>query len=109
MSVKQQLEIVYVTDFYDFPLGGLCMYNGKIEKFKTDYDTGETEIIYLTPWQRFKALWSKKLFEICVGTHQTYVDNKKPGYFYWRKPVILHKILYTLYYKGLSWKLVWGK
>ena len=101
---RRELEIVYVDAFYDIPLGGLCRYNGKIERFKVDYETEEATIIYLTHWQRFKELYHKKLFEICVGTHQSYVNNKRPNYFYWRKPKILHKILYKLYYKSVPWR-----
>jgi hypothetical protein len=100
---KQELEIVYVDSFYDFPLGGLCYYDGKIERFVTDYDTKETTIIHLTSWERFKALCSKKLFEICVGKHHSYVNNKRPHYFYWRKPVFLHKIIFNLYFKRWPW------
>ena len=94
-----ELDIVYVDAYYDMPLGGLCRYNGKIERFKVDYETQEAQIILLSPWQRLKALWSKKLFEICVGKHQTYVNGKKSSYFYFRKPEILYKLLYKLYFK----------
>ena len=96
---RKELDIVFVSSFYDIPLAGLCRYNGKIERFHTDYDTEESTIIFLTPIQRLKALWSKWLFEICVGKHQTYENGKKSNYFYWRKPVIVHKLLYRLYYK----------
>lgn len=96
--VKAQLEIIFVTNFYDIPLAGLCWYDGKVERFESDYDTQKTTIIFLTRYERFKALLGKKLFEICVGTHHTYKNNRKASYFYWRKPVILHKILYKLYY-----------
>jgi len=96
---RRDLDIVYVTSFYDIPLAGLCRYEGKIQKFETDYDTEESTIIFLTPMQRFRALWSKWLFEICVGTHQSYENGKRAHYFYWRKPKFLHVFLYKSYFK----------
>lgn len=99
MMKLDDLDIVYVNSFYDIPLAGLCRYNGKIERFEVDYDTLKAEIFLLTPWQRFKALLNKKLFEICVGSHWTYKNGKRSCYFYWRKPVIIHKMLHNLYYK----------
>jgi hypothetical protein len=96
--VKQELEIIYVTDYYDIPLSGLCRYNNRIERFEYNEENQEYHIIHLTRYQRIVELFRKKLFEICVGTHQSYVNNKKPSFFYWRKPVILHRILFKLYY-----------
>lgn len=95
---RRELDIVFVQRFYDIPLSGLCRYNGKIERFETDYDTEESTIHFLTPLQRAKELFNKKMFEICVGTHQTYKEGKRHHYFYWRKPTFLHVALYKLYY-----------
>ena len=96
---RHDLDIIYVTSFYDIPLKGLCRYEGKIQKFETDYDTEESTIIFLTPMERLRALWSKWLFEICVGTHQSYKNGKRAHYFYWRKPKFLHQFLYRLYFR----------
>ena len=94
-----ELDIIFVSDYYDMPLGGLCRHNGKIEKFEVDYDTCSATIVSLTPLQRIRALVNKKLFELCVGHHWSY-DKKgnQKSYFHWRRPEFLHKMLFNFYY-----------
>lgn len=96
---RKELDIVYVMNFYDLPLKGLCRYQGKIQLFETDYETEETTITLLSTFTRLKLLWRKKLFEICIGNHWTYKNGKRTGYFYWRNPEWFHRILYNLYFR----------
>ena len=96
------LHILYVIRFYDIPLEGLCLHQGKIEKFIVDYDTLQATIIHLSTLQRFHYLLKKKLFELCVGNHWTYKDGQRNSIYYERQPTCLHKALFNIYYTLLA-------
>lgn len=106
------LDIVYVSNYYDHPLSGLCMYENELCKFDWQYSEDEVIIIKMSYKEKLKALLSKKMFELCVGYHQTYVNNKKSSWFYYRNPKWFFKLLYKFYYRssyGLKWYNFWRK
>ena len=100
------LNIVYVTDYYDFALGGLCRNkDGVLCKFEwddfiRDGDLNEDyyKVFYMTPIEKFRALFSKTMFELCVGYHQTYDKGKKTKYFYEKKPQWFWKKVKNFYF-----------
>lgn len=95
------MDFVYVENHYDIHLSGLCRYDGKIHRFLTnddDFDDSHCIILELSYIEKLKALWDKKLFEICVGTHWTYHEGKRMGDYYIRKPAWLHKKLFKWFY-----------
>lgn len=109
--ISSDLKIVFVTNYYDRPLSGLCYYNGDLTKFELNYDPEDDEginetyfIFSLTVFEKIKYLFQKKMFEICVGYHQTYVNNKKPSFFYMRKPKWVFSLLYNFYYYKFNFK-----
>ena len=93
------LHVVYVTNYYDIPLTGLCLYKGKLEKFEIDdFEEGKYRVIHLNPIQRLLARLDKKMFEIFVGTHWSYEEGRRTNYYYVRSPEWLHKAAFKLYY-----------
>lgn len=102
----QDLHLVWVRDFYDMPLSGLCRYNGALCEFAGDYETKAYEIKPLAWWQKVRWLMRKRLFEVCVGTHWTYgPEGVEPGYFRYRG--LIHRMLFKLYYAPgkIRWSL----
>ncbi len=93
------IDLVFVTSFYDKPLYGLCKHNNKLAKFSADHEEEGYTIYPLSSIEKIKCLINKKLFELCVGKHYTYKNNKPIDIFRWRKPIWLHKKLFNIYYK----------
>jgi hypothetical protein len=119
-----EVHFVFVNSHWDHHLGGLCRYEGKLCRFSTiekenpNYDPVKDEtdpeynewmynlfcIIYeLSPWEKLKALYQKRMFELMVGYHWTYPDRKSFGS---RKPKWLYNFLFHLYYKKWFKKIV---
>lgn len=102
----QDLHLVWVSDFYDMPLNGICRHNGALCEFDGDYETGTYVIKSLAWWEKARWIVRKKLFEVCVGTHWTYgPDGSERGNFHYRSAV--HRLLFKLYYapKKIRWYL----
>lgn len=99
------LNIVWVSNFYDYPLEGICRPNGELMKFTVDDDDYMYFVEPLTGWQKFKWLFNMKMFELCVGKHWSYKDNKRQTFFYYRKPEWLFRFLFKLYYKFQDYKI----
>jgi hypothetical protein len=101
--VKQQdMNFVFITNYYDGPLSGFCLWDNQLHRFEaTDesYGDDEYDVYPLTLWEKIKAKTNQKAFEICVGTHWSYGGNKRKSHFYWRRPNWLHKLLFDVYYK----------
>lgn len=70
------VEFVWVSSHWDVHLAGLCRYGGRLCRFETDQDTLDdnlmVDIFSLSPVEKLRWLFRKKLFEWCVGTHWTY-------------------------------------
>jgi hypothetical protein len=101
-STKDVGEIVYVSDYYDGPLAGLTMYKGQLCKFRCVKDDDKYlyyEIMSMNAWEKIRALWRKKKFELCVGYHWTYKNGKRDSWFYYRKPQWFYKWLFRMYYR----------
>ena len=85
ITYKELYEnLVYVENYYDIPLSGLCTHKNQLVGFKvvdSEEDDPTYEIIHLTPIQKIRELVKKKLFEICVGKHWSYKNGKRLGDF----------------------------
>lgn len=98
IKYKELMEtIVFIDNYYDIPLLGLCKYKGHLAKFrKMSYETEDLyEIIELSCIGKIFAKLNQWLFEICVGTHWSYKNGKIKGefkgftpltkFYYWTK------------------------
>jgi hypothetical protein len=94
----KEMNFVWVSSHWDIHLKGLCIEEGKLQRFKTDYDTELCTIYPLTTKEKFIWLFKKKMFEWCVGYHWTYPHRKTGNLYHRRKPVWIHKGLVWLYY-----------
>lgn len=93
------LHVVYVTNFYDIPLTGLCLWKGKLERFEVeDYEYGTYRVIHINWLQRLKARFDKKMFEWFVGHHWSYDNGRRTNYYYVRSPQWLHNAAFKFYY-----------
>jgi hypothetical protein len=94
------MRFVFVSDFYDMPLNGICLCDGKLCEFDGDYDTGAFTIKPPAWWQKVFWLWRKRLFEICVGHHWTYdaSGKERSAAFSCRSPRWLYRALFKAYY-----------
>jgi len=95
--------IVWVSDFYDHPLAGICRWEGELCRFEWDYDDEWVRIYLLTRLQKVRWLWRKVKFEICVGYHWTYKDGKRETNFHYRNPQWLYRLLFRFHYR--RWRM----
>lgn len=94
------MNIIFVTEFEKQPITGLCKYNGELCRFILDFENRYgVNIYYLTLTEKISWLFRKWFFEICVGRHYTYKNNKPITEFHWRYPIWLHKKLYNMYFR----------
>lgn len=99
-----ELNYVFISNYYDLPLSGLCRHQGKLCRFSIDKDWGGEEPVFydvfeLSFFERLKARYNKKLFELCVGYHWSFKDKKREGSFYVRSPQWFYKWLFNIYFK----------
>jgi hypothetical protein len=116
-------NIIFCSSFYDYPLCGLFLHDGKICSFYSGslYDLLDPENIFyeigeLSLVEKIKKICSWKLFELCVGTHWSYPygekqylydrkdGSKEIGYkrrtsYHLRKPKRFWKWIFMLYYR----------
>ena len=93
-----KIDLVWVCNYYDIPLSGICHNNGKLCRFETDYDTLEVSIYSLTTSEKVKLKIRQKLFEWFVGYHWTYPYRKQGHRFYYRWPKWFWKLVFRVYY-----------
>ena len=94
-----KVVIIWVSNYYDLALSGICCYNKKLCRFETNYETMEVSIYNLTIIEKIKWKKRQKLFEWCIGYHWTYPYRKQGHKFYYRWPKWFWKIIFKLYYK----------
>lgn len=101
----REMHFVFVSGFYDIPLSGTCIHDGKLCRFHIEVLEGdqyqETEYYIITPltrWEAFKARFNQKMFEMCVGKHWSYDGNRRRSHYYVRSPEWLHNLLFRAYY-----------
>jgi hypothetical protein len=95
----KDVQIVWVNDFYDWPLSGVGLHNGRVVRFKReDIDDEVFVLTALTRRQRLKEWYRRTLFGICVGWHWHYKDGKR-AYRFGRSPQWFWGALTNLYYK----------
>lgn len=93
------MNYVFISNFYDYPLSGTCLYNNKLHRFEVE-DDGEYYNVYpLSLWEKVKAKVHQKAFELCVGYHWSWNGNKRSSFFYYRKPEWFYRWLFNVYYK----------
>lgn len=103
----RDMDFTWISSHYDVHLRGLCKSDGKLCWFDTDkgvldVDEGTCAIFKLSWYEKILYRFKQKMFELCVGKHWTYPCRKDGTIFYYKKPVILHKILMAIYY--WNWK-----
>jgi hypothetical protein len=103
-----EVEFLYARNHYDLHIEGLCYYRGFVSEFKTHdwYNEDEEKpvmvnIYELTMGEKLKALWDKKLFEICVGYHWSYPERVVYNY-HIRRPRWLYQFLFNWFYYGFD-------
>lgn len=97
----EQMNFVWETDRYDFPLSGLCRLNNKLCRFKIlnwEKETPDYKVYNLSFPEKLYWLWKKKVFEICIGRHCTYPDKEDGIHFYYKKPKWIWKIIFNIYF-----------
>jgi hypothetical protein len=95
----KELKPLYVSNYWDHPLHGTCIHDGKLHEFNWEYDDDYVMISKLSFKEKLKWWYKQKKFEICIGYHWTYVDGKKSSYYKRRKPEFFWKFVFDLYYK----------
>ena len=98
-----QLEFRWVSDHWDVHLNGTCIYDGSLCEFKKFDDILFYKIYKLGLLSKLKWYWKQWLFELCVGYHWSYSDDKGRTSFLFRKPTWLYTMLLKLYYSKI-WK-----
>lgn len=94
-----EMQWVWVTDYYDVPLRGLCRYHGRRCRFEVADEDGETyRVISLTRLERCRWMARKWLFELCVGRHWSYPARVQGVRFQWRRPQWLWRYVLRAYY-----------
>lgn len=100
LTVKyDEVEIIFVSNYYDHPLSGVCKYNGKTYWFENEYQEDYMQIRLMDCGERLKKWYRRTLFGICVGFHWHYKDGKRARYFYTRRPKWLFRLLFKWYYR----------
>lgn len=100
ISVKyDEVEIIFVSNYYDHPLSGVCSYQGKIYWFENEYQEDMMQLRLLNRWERLKKWYFRTLFGICVGWHWHYKNGKRANHFYTRKPKWLFALLFKWYFR----------
>jgi hypothetical protein len=100
------IEFVFILDYYDVPLFGLCLKEERLCAFEIyDFDAVTYTIVALTKWQAVCARIDQWLFETCIGMHWTLHPSFRSGPRY-RLPEWLQSVLFGLYYKLVpTWNL----
>lgn len=102
-----QMHYVFITNFYDVPLTGTCLHEGKLCRFEMEWvDESDSDyyLVYpLTFVERVKAKINQWCFEVCVGHHWSYGGLRRKSFFYYRRPQWLYKLLFRLYYRVSGW------
>ena len=98
------IYFVWISNYYDEPLHGICKYKNKLYEFIADVEEERTiyRIINLTLCEKIRWKARQKLFEIFVGTHWTMKENKRHANFGKRRPKWFWDLMVNFYYKFLS-------
>lgn len=102
-----ELDFVWISSHYDVHLSGLCKMGNTLFWFETinaheffeEDKPLKCKVFMLSFWEEIKLRMRKFFFEQMVGYHWTYPQRKNWARFYYRKPVWLNKLLFSLYYK----------
>lgn len=90
------LEPIYVSDYYDGPMSGLCVVDGHWWAFHRSINDDTVTLTQLT-WRERLCWWRKKTtFEIMVGRHCTYRNGVSGRTRDWSKGIA--KLLFRMYF-----------
>lgn len=96
----EKLRLLWVSNYWDHPLEGLCVVRGEVHHFKRTYGSRWCEVTPLTRRQKFRWWLRKTAFEVCVGTHWTYRHGSRaPGGWHLRQPKWFWRQLHRFYYR----------
>jgi hypothetical protein len=103
----EEVDFNFITNHYDVHLHGTCVYKGDLCAFYThrEYSDESDEIIEIVSIYKLtfieKLRWELKqmLFEICIGTHWSYVNGTPKGKYHERNPKWLYTLLFKIYYR----------
>lgn len=98
----EDMKFVWIASFWDGPIEGLCKFDGQVMHFREAGANGTYRVSPLTPIRKARWLLRKFLFELCVGKHYSYPHRTNGVHFHWRRPIRLHKALFSAYYKFLQ-------
>jgi len=76
--------VVFVEDYYDMPLVGLCYYQGRLSRFRKMAHRSNDELYEITILSFSEVIFAKLnqwMFEMCVGVHWSYKNGKQKGNF----------------------------
>lgn len=104
----EEVDFNFVSNHYDIHLHGTCIYKGDLCVFYThrEYDDDmddfiDTVSIYkLTFIEKLRWELKQYMFELCVGTHWSYINGKPKGEYRTREPKWLYELLWAIYYKS---------
>lgn len=94
----EDLDLVWVSDYYDQPLTGLCRVDGRWCAFDWGYRQPTVAVTELRPWSRWRWWARKRLFERCVGYHWSYGPQHRAF-----DPGTTSTLLFKLYYARQKW------
>jgi hypothetical protein len=103
----EEVDFNFITNHYDVHFHGTCIYKGDLCAFYThrEYSDESDEIIEIVSIYKLtfieKLRWELKqmLFEICIGTHWSYVNGTPKGKYHERNPKWLYTLLFKIYYR----------
>lgn len=99
----QDIRVIFVSDYYDGPLSGVCRYKGATCSFNRDWSDDEDTFVSvqeLSVSERLRKWGSRTIFGICVGWHWHYgLDGKRARYFGGRHPKWIWGALTNIYFK----------
>lgn len=103
---RVEAEILWISGYYDGPLSGMVLYEGRMCWFETSDDPGLPKRRYflydLEDWEIAKITTRHFEFELYVGTHHC---NHAPGPV--KAPRELHRKFYDK--QEYNWKVTDGK
>ena len=101
----EHMSWVWISDYYDVPLFGLCRYGGELCEFRggewfPPKKIKRYKIYKINLAQKLRWLMEKRVFELMIGEHWSSYPERKPS-------KQKNRLLFKLYYLPftIKWKL----